>query len=98
MPNTRYKKGYRTEKKSRAYLEASGYFVVEARGSHGACDLVAISEDHVVVVQVKSGRKVTPSELAEMKQAMAKIPAAHFLGRELHYWPDRAREPIVEVL
>lgn len=93
----------RAEKKSRAWLEDRGYFVVEARGSHGACDLVAIGGDDVLVIQVKSGRKPTPSERSEIRKAMAKIPNTEVndnwcVGKVLHYWPKYAREPIVEAV
>src|SRR5262245_1917372 len=103
MPNARYKKGVRAEKKSRAWLEERGYFVVEARGSHGACDLVALGARDVQIVQVKAGRKLTPAARHEIKTAMLKvrIPSCHageIGNRVIHYWPDYSREPIVEVI
>jgi Holliday junction resolvase len=56
---TSYSRGYYGEKKARRQLEDDGYFVVEARGSHGVADLVAIKPGQILVVQVKrttSGR------------------------------------------
>lgn len=102
-PNRRYQKGVRGEKKSRRWLERQGYFVVEARGSHGAVDLVATSVKRLLLVQVKSGRQLTRSEFAAARDALRSIPIPFDDGdgpvtRELHHWPDRAREPVVEVV
>jgi len=94
----RYRKGYLAERKSRAWLEARGYFVVEARGSHGACDLVAIGDSDIKVVQVKAGRKPSKADVFEIVQAMHKIPTCPRMVREIHHWPDYAREPTVEII
>lgn len=93
-----YAKGTRGEKKSRRWLEARGFFVVESRGSHGACDLVAIDHTSVRIVQVKSGRKPTTAETLMIVRELYKTPCPANGTREIHYWADYAREPVVEVV
>lgn len=98
MTNRHYAKGTRAEKKSRAWLEARGYFVVEARGSHGPCDLIAFNGLALLVVQVKSGRRPSKADIFEIVQAMQKIPNGLHITKVIHHWPDYAREPTVEVV
>src|SRR5262245_47186705 len=97
-PMKRYEKGKRAEKKSRAWLEARGYFVIEARGSHGPCDLIAIDGERVRVVQVKSGRRPSKADIFEIVAAMQKVPNGLHITKEIHHWPDYAREPNVETV
>ena len=95
-----YAKGYRNEKRSREFLEKLGYYVVEARGSHGLWDLVAIHhggtggvefQPDVVLVQVKSNRKPSGVEMS----AMAGLRLPEFVTREVHIWHDRQPKPEV---
>lgn len=96
-PVTNYAKGVYTEKKTRAWLEERGYSVVEARGSHGACDLIALDHDRVLVIQAKGGRAMRPSERQEaIARLLAfKVPTANG-HRQLITWLKHARQPIVE--
>jgi len=91
-----YAKGYRNEKRSRELLESEGALVVEARGSHGLWDLVALwpDTDQAAVVQVKTNR---PPGRAEM-QAMTALRVPSFCKKLLHIWKDRVKLPeIIEI-
>jgi Holliday junction resolvase len=95
---TNYAKGTRYEKKSRAWLEERGYWVVEARGSHGAADLVAINHDGVLVIQCKSGRALGPKERGEVIAKLLAIPVPANGQRQLMTWTKYARTPTVEIV
>jgi Holliday junction resolvase len=95
---TNYAKGARSEKKTRVWLEAQGYWVIEARGSHGAVDLVAINPDRVLLIQVKSGRALGPKEHRLAVDALLAIPIPTIGERWLLSWPKYARTPTVEMV
>ena len=97
-PPGSYAKGVRGEKKSRRYLESIGYYVIEARGSHGAVDLVATSIHHVRYIQVKSGRALGKAELEKVRVALRRVPVPDNGVREIHQWFDYDRAPHVEVV
>ena len=97
-PPGSYAKGVRGEKKTRKWLEAQGYTVIEARGSHGAVDLVGTHMYTVVFVQVKSGRVPSKSEFAEARSRLRDVPIPKACARWLVHWPDYSREPSVEVV
>ena len=93
---TNYRKGVAAEKKTRRWLESIGFFVVEARGSHGACDMVALSAQGVLVIQVKSGRKLYGKEYSEMIAALRAVPLPSNGRRQVVTWTPYARVPAVE--
>jgi uncharacterized protein with GYD domain len=88
---TAYTRGRRREWQSRRHLEAAGYAVVRAAGSHGAFDLVAFSPADVVLVQVKSNRWPGTVEMA----ALRAFPAPPHTRKEAHRWRAGARTPDV---
>ena len=88
---TGYAKGARREHASKRLLEARGYAVVRAAGSHGAFDLVAFSAADVVLVQVKSNRWPGTVEMA----ALRAFPAPPHTRKEAHRWRAGARTPDV---
>mgnify|MGYP001591465097 CR=1 FL=1 len=93
MPNPHYRKGYRLEKKTARILEAAGMYTVESRGSHGLFDVVGISRNGLVLVQVKSaGHPAGPAERQELAEFANCPPGTVKL---IHTWRDRAREPEV---
>lgn len=61
------RKGSRNELKAKKILEAARYFVVKAGGSLGLFDLVAVGIGRVVLVQVKSNRKPSKTEMRALK-------------------------------
>lgn len=54
---TAYQRGDRREKLVADHLRDNGYQVWQARGSHGAADLIALKRTETLLVQVKSGSK-----------------------------------------
>ncbi len=50
------KKGTRNEHRSIRLLEAAGYRCTRAAASLGTWDVIGVSSDDVVLLQVKSGR------------------------------------------
>ena len=88
-----YRKGYRNEKKSREFLEQQGYWVTEARGSHGLFDLVGIPTDSALglPVLVQSKTNTRPSKADIMAMRGLKVVAQ----KVVHVWHDRQAEPEV---
>lgn len=93
---TNYRRGKRAEDKTKRWLEADGYTVISSRGSHGAVDLVAISAQCVLVIQVKSGRKLSRVEWATTRDALRRVPVPSNGLRWLVTWTPYAREPEIE--
>ena len=93
-PNLAYRKGTRYEKKTRAWLEGFGYYVVESRGSHGLFDGIAISSERVLMYQVKTSRPVYDEKRAAM--LILRVPSNVY--RCIVTWKGYARAPVVEWL
>src|SRR5262245_42815115 len=89
LNNTR--KGARQEHKSKAILEAAGYEVIRASGSHGLFDLIAVSAHEIVLVQVKS--RDWPYAL-EREQLEAFVVPSN-CRKLVHRWRDGCRIPDV---
>ena len=89
--NVNYVKGVRLERKAKQILEAQGYHVIRAAGSHGFADLVAADDQGVVPVrfiQVKSakgkGRPSTPPQCS-----FPLMPNAYAYTQEIWLWRGR---------
>jgi Holliday junction resolvase len=88
-------KGSRAERKSKALLEAKGYYCVKAGGSFGAADILAVRKGEIILCQVKCGQaRLKPAEREELIKLAVKLGAI----AQLHQWPDRAKEPTIECL
>lgn len=80
-----YARGVRLEHKCRDFFIAQGYTVIRSAGSKGAADLVAISGNDVVLVQVgKKGKSV-----ADALQRLAAVPAPAHVRKEVWIWVPR---------
>src|SRR5262249_2036079 len=88
-------KGRRSEHKARAILRAAGYEVCRAAGSKGTVDLVAWSSTAIRFAAVKSGGQYLA---AVEREALARLPRPANATVELWRFPDRCREPLIEVL
>lgn len=55
-------KGSRVEKELQVILETSGYSVTKSGGSFGLFDLVAVNQNHLLLIQVKAN-KITNKEI-----------------------------------
>jgi hypothetical protein len=87
-------KGTRNEHRSRLLLEAAGYRVTRAAASLGEWDLIGISSQDLVLVQVKT--RDWPGELE--RRILAEFPAPPNARKLLHRWRDRQRQPDVQEL
>jgi hypothetical protein len=76
MPNSNYRKGRRMEYAAKKILEAGGYTVIRAAGSHGPFDLVAVDWSGVILIQVKADCKISKQELDKMSKIGAPPNAA----------------------
>jgi Holliday junction resolvase len=84
-------KGNRNEYKTMRLLERTGYACTRAAASLGVFDIIGISQNDVVLVQVKSNRSPSACELETIK-LFACPPNARKL---IHVWQDRKRKPRV---
>ena len=93
MPNKNYLKGVRLERKAKAELEAQGYHVTRASGSHGLYDLIAVHPDYPVrLIQIKTSK--SSSKLDRMLRAFLKKPpleraAMEYYRQEMWVWFDK---------
>lgn len=55
-----YRSGAVFERRISAILEAQGYYVIRAAGSHGIADIVAIKPGEIVFAQCKAGQTKIP--------------------------------------
>ncbi|KKL47933.1 hypothetical protein LCGC14_2330580 [marine sediment metagenome] len=95
MPsNNNYAKGRNNEIRSRKWLEGRGYVVIRAAGSKGAWDLVGISKETFILVQVKTNRWPSPAERITMQE----FSVPENCARIIHRWDHMGRKPrIMEV-
>lgn len=85
------RKGTAREHASKHLLEALGYVVIRAAGSHGVFDLVAICATDILLVQVKSRDLPGPLE----REALEAFSAPANCRKLVHRWKDRQRLPEV---
>ncbi|MDA4127978.1 MAG: group I intron-associated PD-(D/E)XK endonuclease [Thaumarchaeota archaeon] len=84
--NKLYQKGREREYKVMELLRKEGYRVSRSAGSHGAADVIAAKDGHVLLVQVKSGRaRMKKEELEELilwgRSFNGDAEVWHFKGR-----------------
>ena len=84
-------KGTRREHKSKLLLEAAGYEVIRAAGSHGVWDLWGISSTDIVLVQVKSRDLPYGAE----REAMEAFQVPPNCRKLVHRWKDGEKLPDV---
>ena len=87
-------KGARVERKCMKLLEALGYEVTRAAGSHGLWDLIATHPTHTRYIQVKANRP--PGSVEREGLVGFRCPPA--CSREIWVWEDHAHLPSIEVL
>jgi Holliday junction resolvase len=90
-----YRKGAAREYRAMLMLEALGYHVIRAAGSHGTFDLVAFTAVDFRLIQVKAGnRGCSPAE----REQLALVPVPDNTSKEIWRFPDRCRAPKIERL
>jgi len=93
-------KGSRNELKAKKLLENLGYLVEKRMGgrfSHdffGLYDLIAISENDMRLVQVKTGAREKP----ELRRKIKAHKVAGNVTKEVWVFKDRVKEPIIYIL
>lgn len=88
-------KGTRAEHKAMRLLEAIGYSCVRAGGSLGMFDVIALGPTDIKCLQVKSGGEYC-SKIERELMRECRLPAN--CSREVWRFPDRSRQPLIEVL
>lgn len=89
-------KGRRAEHRARRILEAAGYEVCRAAGSKGPADLIAWNTNAIRFISVKCGTKYLSAVEREALTTQMQWPPNASV--ECWRFPDRAREPLIEVL
>jgi Holliday junction resolvase-like predicted endonuclease len=89
------KKGAAAERRAIKILESAGYTASRSAASKGVFDVVAFNGAGLRLIQVKSGGSYASS--AE-REAMCMAPAPIGATKEIWRFPDRCREPLIEVL
>lgn len=84
-------KGSRNERRTMAMFEAMGYSCTKAGASLGLFDVIAISSQETVAVQVKSNNWPGSVEMEGLRE-FRKHPNMRIL---VHRWRDYQREPDV---
>jgi Holliday junction resolvase len=74
MPNSNYRAGRDLEYAAAKDLEANGYFVIRAAGSHGLADLIGFKPGEVLIVQCKTDGKMTPAQRGSLTELADMIP------------------------
>jgi Holliday junction resolvase len=82
---THYHNGYVFERKVAADLTGDGYYCVQARGSHGVADVVALKAGQVLLVQCKTNGDLPPGEWNALFEHAASAGAVPLLA----WRPDR---------
>lgn len=88
-------KGRRAEHRARRLLESAGYEVTRAAGSKGPADLIAWNTTAIRFISVKCGTKYLS---AIEREALRVMPRPANASIECWRFPDRCREPLIEVL
>lgn len=90
-----YRKGRAREYRTMRLLEAVGYSAFRMAGSHSPVDVIGLDGLGLRLIQVKSGRAgVTPQE----REKLALLPRPKNATVEVWKWPDRSRDPLIEVV
>lgn len=93
-----YHAGRRREYRAQRILEAAGYSTVRAASSKGVADVVAVRGTEVRFISVKSGGAYASGVEREQLSLLAERADRNLVTFEIWRFPDRAREPLIEVL
>lgn len=85
---TNYQRGVLVEHKAAQELEALGYLVIRAAGSHGPADLVAIGPAGVRLVQCKRTKAKPGSGLRGPLRELASLRLPENATAEIWQWCD----------
>ena len=95
------KKGNNREYKTIKFLEDNGFKCTRSAASLGIFDIIGVSPDSVMMIQVKSNRKPNKKEMDTLNNFFdIRCPNCNFkIGkRYLYIWKDYQRKPeIIEL-
>lgn len=86
---TNYERGRQYEYRSMRWLEKQGYTCFRTAGSHGECDVIALSPQIIQLVQVKFNCAPTPAEVEQFEL----LAAPRNTVKVVHVWRKGARHP-----
>lgn len=85
-------KGARNEHRTIELLESGGYRCTRAAASLGVFDIVAIGETDILLIQTKSNRWPSKTEMERIEE----FPAPANCRKLIHVWKDRQNMPLVK--
>jgi len=91
---TKYQQGVKAEYAARDQLQADGFYVIRAAGSHGLADLVAVGAKRVKLVQIKSTVKDKPRYTDEL-DALRDWVVPDNCDKELWVWMKHKRAWVI---
>jgi len=94
-PGGQYRKGAAAERRTIRHFEALGYRGFRFAGSHGEFDVILVSENHVILAQIKSG-DATPTAIEIEAIKEFKVPDQ--VTKMVIRWKNRSRTPETLVL
>jgi len=92
-----YHAGRRREYRAQRILEAAGYQTIRAASSKGPVDVIAFKRGDVRFVSVKSGAAYASRTEREGLKTLAD-DLATAISVEIWRFPERCKEPLIEVL
>jgi len=63
LPNKNYIRGRNTEYKCKAHLTAKGYYTMRTAGSHSNFDIIALSKQNLLLVQLKRTKTIPKTKM-----------------------------------
>lgn len=88
------RKGTRNEHKTIKLLSAAGYECIRSAASLGPFDVIGISANDFVLVQVKSNRNASAVEIETIRSLA--VPSN--CRKLIHIWKDGERTPITKTV
>ncbi|MBT9252190.1 MAG: hypothetical protein KM296_00545 [Brockia lithotrophica] len=89
-----YRKGRNAEYAVKRKLEKEGYIVIRSAGSHSPADLIAVNEEKIVFVQVKSTNN--PSQIRQMfmqaKKELSSLPSPPYVEKRVYVKLERTKK------
>lgn len=98
MAANNYVKGRRREYRAQQILERAGYQTIRAASSKGVVDVVAFRRGDVRLISIKSGGAYASAIEREALEAIRSDNWRSAYTVEIWRFPDRCRNPSIEVL
>lgn len=86
MANKYYQRSYRAERKAFKKLENAGYRCIRASSSKGPADIIAISKEHVRLIEVKVKDSYKNIKKSVDEKILKELEVPEYVSREVWYW------------